>query len=139
MYKIIFAPQFEDWLESLTQAEQDNALTALMILCQYEHQLGRPNADTLKDSKLTNLKELRIQHADKPYRAFYVFDSYRQAIMLCGGEVVITAKMPNSEVILMQYHRIMSKPNLIMKGRRISSAFSLNGNIFISIRTYQTY
>lgn len=33
MYKIIFAPQFEDWLESLTQAEQDNALTALMILC----------------------------------------------------------------------------------------------------------
>lgn len=63
MYKIIFAPQFEDWLESLTQAEQDDVLAALMILRQYGHQLGRPHADTLKDSKLTNLKELRVQHA----------------------------------------------------------------------------
>ena len=26
MYEIIFAPQFEDWLESLTQAEQDDVL-----------------------------------------------------------------------------------------------------------------
>lgn len=86
MYEIILAPQFEDWLESLTQAEQDDVLAALMILRQYGHQLGRPHADTLKDSKLTNLKELRVQHAGKPYRAFYVFDPYRQAVMLCGGD-----------------------------------------------------
>ena len=86
MYEIIFAPQFEDWLDSLNQDEQDDVLAALVVLRQYGHQLGRPHADTLKDSKLTNLKELRVQHAGKPYRAFYVFDPHRQAVMLCGGD-----------------------------------------------------
>jgi hypothetical protein len=86
MYKIILAPEFKGWLESLTQAEQDDILAALVVLRQYGHQLGRPHADTLKNSKLTNLKELRIQHAGKPYRAFYVFDPLRQAVMLCGGD-----------------------------------------------------
>lgn len=86
MYKIIFASEFESWLESLNQAEQDDVLASLIILREYGHQLGRPHADTLKDSKLTNLKELRIQHAGKPYRAFYVFDPLRQAVMLCGGD-----------------------------------------------------
>lgn len=82
----IFAPQFEDWLESLTEAEQDNVLATLMILRQDGYQLGRPHADTLKDSKLTNLKELRVQHAGKPYRGFYLFDPYRQAVILYGGD-----------------------------------------------------
>ncbi len=86
MYKIILAPEFKGWLVSLTQAEQDDILAALVVLRQYGYQLGRPHADTLKNSKLTNLKELRIQHAGKPYRAFYVFDPDRQAVMLCGGD-----------------------------------------------------
>ncbi|WP_352259722.1 type II toxin-antitoxin system RelE/ParE family toxin [Psychrobacter sp. TB55-MNA-CIBAN-0194] len=29
---------------------------------------------------------LDIQHYGKPCRAFYVFDPYRQAVMLCGGD-----------------------------------------------------
>lgn len=101
MYKIIFAPQFEDWLDSLNQ---DDVLAALVVLRQYGHQLGRPHADTLKDSKLTNLKELRVQHAGKPYRAFYVFDPYRQAIMLCGGDKRFYKRMmPIAESIYQAY------------------------------------
>lgn len=40
-----------------------------------------------------------------------------------GGEVVITAKMPNSEVILMYYPHLIGEANLILKGRRYTSAF----------------
>lgn len=86
MYKVILAPEFKRWLETMNKAEQDDVLAALVVLRQYGHQLSRPYADTLKGSKLTNLKELRIQHAGKPYRAFYIFDPKRQAIMLCGGD-----------------------------------------------------
>ncbi|WP_367111642.1 type II toxin-antitoxin system RelE/ParE family toxin [uncultured Psychrobacter sp.] len=86
MYDVIFAPEFTRWLESLNQSEKEDVLAALVVLRQYGHQLGRPHADTLKNSELTNLKELRIQHSGKPYRAFYIFDPYRQAVMLCGGD-----------------------------------------------------
>lgn len=86
MYKVILAPEFKGWLEDMSTAEQNDVLAALAVLRQYGHQLGRPHADTLKNSTLTNLKELRIQHAGKPYRAFYIFDPKRQAVMLCGGD-----------------------------------------------------
>jgi hypothetical protein len=32
------------------------------------------------------MRELRIQHAGKPYRVLYAFDPFRQAILLVGGE-----------------------------------------------------
>ncbi|WP_201532843.1 type II toxin-antitoxin system RelE/ParE family toxin [Psychrobacter ciconiae] len=92
MYKVVLATEFKDWLTSLSQDERESVLAALVVLQNYGHQLGRPHADTLKNSKLTNLKELRIQHAGKPYRAFYIFDPKRQAVMLCGGDKVI---LPN--------------------------------------------
>jgi hypothetical protein len=41
--------------------------------------------DTLKGSEIPNLKELRIQHAGKPYRVLFVFDPRRVAILLLGG------------------------------------------------------
>jgi len=32
------------------------------------------------------MRELRIQHAGKPYRVLYAFDPRRTAILLIGGE-----------------------------------------------------
>lgn len=49
-------------------------------------QLSRPYADKLHGTdKVHNLKELRIQHAGKPYRVFFAFDPERRAVLLCGG------------------------------------------------------
>jgi hypothetical protein len=47
--------------------------------------LGRPFVDTLKGSNLSNLKELRVQHAGKPYRILFAFDPRRVALLLIGG------------------------------------------------------
>lgn len=48
--------------------------------------LTRPHVDTLaKDSKHSNMKELRIQHAGDPYRIAFAFDPRQTAILLIGG------------------------------------------------------
>lgn len=47
--------------------------------------LGRPYVDTLKGSKYPNMKELRVQFAGEPIRAFFAFDPNRMAIVLCAG------------------------------------------------------
>jgi hypothetical protein len=55
------------------------------ILEEQGASLGRPYADTIKGSTLTNMKELRVQHDGNPYRILFVFDPQRQAVLLVGG------------------------------------------------------
>ncbi|MBE9579209.1 MULTISPECIES: type II toxin-antitoxin system RelE/ParE family toxin [Moraxella] len=86
MWEVLYADEFARWLDTLDDDEIDSVLYALNILAQLGPQLGRPYADTLYDSTISNLKELRIQHNGKPYRAFYAFDPIRRAIMLCAGD-----------------------------------------------------
>ena len=47
--------------------------------------LPRPYADTVKGSRYSNMKELRIQCRGEPLRAFFAFDPYRIGIVLCAG------------------------------------------------------
>lgn len=86
MFDVFFTEYFTDWLDSLTLAEKESVLHVMGVLTQYGYNLKRPHADTIKGSKLTNLKELRIQHDGNPYRAFFVFDPTRKAVLLCGGD-----------------------------------------------------
>ena len=48
--------------------------------------LGRHDVDTLKQSQLANLKELRVSVNGSPYRLLFAFDSNRTAVFLCGGD-----------------------------------------------------
>jgi hypothetical protein len=47
--------------------------------------LGRPYADTLTRSVLSNLKELRFKYNKKQIRILFVFDHKRLAVILLGG------------------------------------------------------
>ena len=60
-------------------------LAHIEVLRERGPQLSRPRADTLKGSRLTNLKELRVQHRGEPYRILYAFDPKRQGVLLIGG------------------------------------------------------
>lgn len=86
MFTVLFTDYFINWLDGLSLAEKESVLHLIKVLQAKGHQLNRPYADTIKGSKLKNLKELRIQHEGRPYRAFFVFDPLRQAIVLCGGD-----------------------------------------------------
>lgn len=48
--------------------------------------LGRPYVDTLKDSRFTNMKELRFDAAGGVWRAAFAFDPERNAIVLVAGD-----------------------------------------------------
>ncbi len=85
MWVVILRDEFSEWLDGLSENEQDRILSALKVLEQYGPNLSRPKADTIKGSKLTNLKELCIPYGKDEIRAFYVFDPKRQAIVLCAG------------------------------------------------------
>lgn len=108
MFTVLYSPEFVQWLSDLDDDTVDDVMIAIELLKQYGYNLNRPYADTIKGSKLSNLKELRIQHDGKPYRAFFVFDPHRQAIILCAGDKTGNKRfyqkmIPLAELIYQQY------------------------------------
>jgi hypothetical protein len=67
---------------------QDEALAAIARLNESGTMLGRPWADTLKGSRFSNMKELRLSVADGAWRLAFAFDPGRRAVVLCGGNKV---------------------------------------------------
>ena len=49
-------------------------------------QLGYPYSSDVRGAKHGNLRELRVQHAGRPYRVLYAFDPRRSAILPLGGD-----------------------------------------------------
>ena len=45
-----------------------------------------PHSSDIKGSRHGNLRELRVQHAGRPYRVLYAFDPRRCALLLIGGD-----------------------------------------------------
>lgn len=84
-WNVEMTDEFEKCLESLTVAERNSVLVSIRLLEEAGPLLPRPHSDTLKGSKFGNMKELRTQHAGKPFRSIYAFDPNRTAILLIGG------------------------------------------------------
>jgi hypothetical protein len=64
---------------------QDAIAAHVGLLEEVGPSLGRPYADTLRDTSIANLKELRVQHQGQPYRILFAFDPRREALLLLGG------------------------------------------------------
>ena len=86
MWTVRFGKVFEQWLFEQEEGLQDKVLADLLNLQHYGPRLPRPYADTVKGSRYKHMKELRIQYAGRPIRAFFAFDPVRQAIVLCAGD-----------------------------------------------------
>lgn len=76
---------FDNWFTPLEEALQDDILFVVRLLQEHGPQLHRPYADTLEGTKLSNLKEMRVQHRGQPYRILFAFDPKREALLLIGG------------------------------------------------------
>lgn len=86
MWEVEFTNEFEAWWKTLTVEEQGSLLTSVEKLRAAGPNLGRPDADTIKGSRHSNMKELRTQHQGRPLRTFFAFDPRRTAILLIGGD-----------------------------------------------------
>ncbi len=112
--EVEFTDEFEEWWDSLDEAEQDSVARIVVRLREEGPALSRPYADTLHGSNLSNLRELRIQHHGRPYRVLYVFDPFRRAILLIGGDKTgdnrwYNRMMPLAENIYAEYLRELAR------------------------------
>lgn len=81
-----FTDEFGRWWNGLAGEEQEDVRAKVNLLRRFGPSLGRPHADRIGSSKHSNMKELRVQHAGRPYRVLFAFDPRRCAILLIGGD-----------------------------------------------------
>lgn len=86
MWNILTTEVFDEWFLAQNEILKEDVLAMIGLLEDLGPHLGRPYVDTLKGCVFPNMKELRIQHAGNPIRAFFAFDPQRQAIILCAGD-----------------------------------------------------
>jgi len=86
IYEVEYTDTFETWWNSLSEREQDSVAAVVMLLEEYGPTLPFPYSSRIGLSKHSHMRELRIQHAGKPYRVLYAFDPRRKAILLMGGD-----------------------------------------------------
>ena len=78
--------EFKDWFESLTEEEQVDVDSCVGLLIDRGASLEFPYSSRVKNARTKHMRELRIQHAGRPYRTLYAFDPRRVAILLIGGD-----------------------------------------------------
>lgn len=84
-WDIVYIEPFTEWFLAQDDALREEIAKHIVLLQEFGPTLGRPHVDTLYDSKLTNLKELRVQFRGQPIRILFVFDPKRKAVLLLGG------------------------------------------------------
>jgi hypothetical protein len=88
MWDVEFSNEFGEWWGTMTEDEQDSLTVSVKLLQAIGPSLARPYADTVKQSRHNNMRELRTQVHGQPLRTFYAFDLRRKAILLIGGSKV---------------------------------------------------
>lgn len=66
MWTINTTDRFDRWFTSLDDTDRASVLAAMLVLREKGPGLSRPYADTLKGSRHSNMKELRIQSKGDP-------------------------------------------------------------------------
>lgn len=85
-WEVEYTDEFEAWWITLTEAEQISVDAVVRLLEMRGPHLPFPHSSGIKGSKHSHMRELRIQHEGRPYRALYAFDPRRTAIVLFGGD-----------------------------------------------------
>src|SRR5262245_42386705 len=117
MWEVEFTDEFGSWWETLSESEQEAIAVSVEMLRQRGPSLPRPHSDTLKGSRMTNLKELRTQHRGRPIRTLYAFDPRRVALLLIGGDKTgdkrfYSTMIPLAEKLYAEHLRELRKEGL---------------------------
>ena len=83
---VIFHEAFDAEFLELPRDVQTALAAKARLLEAVGPMLRRPHADTLKNSRHANMKELRFDAADGVWRVAFAFDAARQAILLVAGD-----------------------------------------------------
>ncbi|MFP5228350.1 MAG: type II toxin-antitoxin system RelE/ParE family toxin [Acidobacteriota bacterium] len=104
--EVLVTGEFERWWDSLGVEEQKSVAVVVALLEERGTALPFPYSSGIAGT--TKLRELRIQHAGKPYRVLYAFDPKRNAVLLLGGNKTgsdrwYRTNIPRAEKLLVEY------------------------------------
>lgn len=85
-WEVEYTDEFGYWWDRLSEAEQEDVAAVVELLEEKGPQLPYPYSSGINGSRHYHMRELRIQHAGRPYRVLYAFDPRRMAILLIGGD-----------------------------------------------------
>lgn len=84
-WETFFDDDFFVWFQEQEEKLREEILAHTFLLKKLGPHLGRPKVDTLENTSIKNLKEIRIQYKGEPWRVLFAFDPKRRAILLVGG------------------------------------------------------
>jgi hypothetical protein len=85
-WDIEYTDEFGDWWAELSESEQSSVAASVKLVGQFGPALRFPHSTGINGARHGHLRELRIQHAGRPYRILYAFDPRRCALLLIGGD-----------------------------------------------------
>ena len=84
-WEIEYTDELGEWWGNLSETEQESIDTSVRLLEEKGPNLAYPHSSGIQGSRHAHMRELRVQHAGRPYRVLYAFDPFRCAILLIGG------------------------------------------------------
>jgi len=110
--------EFAGWFESLSDEEQVSVGRVVELLVEQGPSLPFPFSSGIAGSRHRHMRELRIQHAGRPYRVLYAFDPRRSAILLLGGDKTgndrwYEEQVPVADRLYDEYLRQLEREGLI--------------------------
>lgn len=85
-WDVEYTDEFEAWWLGLTGDEQESIAASVGLLEARGPHLGHPHTSGVVTSRHSHMRELRVQHAGRPYRVLYAFDPRRVGMLLIGGD-----------------------------------------------------
>lgn len=85
-WDVEYTDEFAEWWGGLDAKEQSSVAASVDLLGLFGPGLRFPHSSDIKGARHGNLRELRVQHAGRPYRVLYAFDFRRCAVLLIGGD-----------------------------------------------------
>jgi hypothetical protein len=85
-FEVEYTDEFGGWWDGLSEREQDSVRRAVQLLETAGPHLPFPHSSSVRGSRYSHMRELRVQHDGRPYRVLYAFDPRRVAILLIGGD-----------------------------------------------------
>jgi hypothetical protein len=89
-WDLYLTDEVDEWLDDLAVSDADSyaqVVAGIDVLSEVGPSLGRPLVDRVKGSRLHGMKELRPgSSGSTEIRVLFVFDPWRSAILLVGGD-----------------------------------------------------
>jgi hypothetical protein len=85
-WTVEFHDELATEFDAFTEAVQNELLAQAARLKEFGPPLGRPAVDTIKGSRMANLKELRFTADGGVWRGAFAFDRNRIAVLLVAGD-----------------------------------------------------